>query len=363
MKQTTFAGTNLFSNRKTEAVTFRGKLTLPIHRWYRLTPSFSPQLVEDIADHFDLSEDDHVLDPFSGVGTVPLCLKYRRIPTSSIELNPYLHFVSAVKTTTYTNVKGIERGFDSFLRRFKNALTHVPLEGELSKYLLRNQEFLPPIKSPDRWWSPGNLAQLTCLRKLILNHQANCLDLLQLGVLSIVVPVSNAKYNHVSLTFANQPLETVNLFDVLQLKFRQMAEDLRSVEDLPHAPVTIYKGNSKAAAAVLPKPSRYSAVITSPPYPNRFSYARETRPHLFFLNFIRDAQSVGEMEKESIAGTWGRATSSLNSGITPYSKFLASLLAPYTRRIEKECALASNYVTTQVAFKSRDVRQRGMNPS
>jgi hypothetical protein len=61
-----FEDSPMFTNRHTDAVTFRGKMTLPIHRWYRLTPSFSPQLAHDIADHFGLGADDLVLDPFSG---------------------------------------------------------------------------------------------------------------------------------------------------------------------------------------------------------------------------------------------------------------------------------------------------------
>ena len=80
-------------NNSTGGFTFQGKLGLPIHRWYRLTPSFSPQLALDIADYFQLGPGDRVLDPFSGVGTVPLCMKYRGIPACSIELNPYLYFV------------------------------------------------------------------------------------------------------------------------------------------------------------------------------------------------------------------------------------------------------------------------------
>src|SRR5580698_5240577 len=79
-----------FTNRTTKSVTFQGKLGLPIHRWYRLTPSFSPRLAHDIADHFKLTKSDFVLDPFSGVGTVPLCMKYRGIPACSVEINPYL---------------------------------------------------------------------------------------------------------------------------------------------------------------------------------------------------------------------------------------------------------------------------------
>ena len=96
-----------FTDRKTDAVTFRGKLGLPIHRWYRLTPSFSPRLADDLADHFGLAVGDSVLDPFSGLGTVPLCMKYRGVPACSIEINPYLDFVGTVKTRTYHDVATI----------------------------------------------------------------------------------------------------------------------------------------------------------------------------------------------------------------------------------------------------------------
>ena len=58
-----------FTDRNTKEVTFQGKLSLPIHRWYRPLPAFPPHLANDIADHFGLTADDVVLDPFSGVGT------------------------------------------------------------------------------------------------------------------------------------------------------------------------------------------------------------------------------------------------------------------------------------------------------
>src|SRR5271170_1459971 len=101
-------GERTFTNRSVNAVTFKGKMSLPIHRWYRLTPSFSPELANDIADHFELTSQDLCLDPFSGVGTVPLCMKYRGIPACSIEINPYLKFVGTVKTRTYRNPGAIK---------------------------------------------------------------------------------------------------------------------------------------------------------------------------------------------------------------------------------------------------------------
>src|SRR5262249_49320643 len=208
-----FQSAPTFTNRRVDAVTFRGKMALPIHRWYRLTPSFSPQLAHDIADHFALGPDELVLDPFSGVGTVPLCMKYRGIPACSVEINPYLHFVGTVKTRTYSDLAGIEAIFTEFLKLFRSALKEVPFQADPDGYLREQANFIPQISHPDRWWSKGNLAQLVCLRRLLIERAERSVlhDLLRMAALSILVPVSNAKHNHVSLTFAEKPLSTVDV--------------------------------------------------------------------------------------------------------------------------------------------------------
>jgi hypothetical protein len=336
-----------FTNRPVKAVTFRGKLDLPIHRWYRLTPSFSPRLADDIADAFGLGPDDLVLDPFSGVGTVPLCMKYRGIPACSIEWNPYLHFVGAVKTRTYRDLDRIESCMATFLERYRSALREIPPgESGAIRYLREHAGDVPRISRPGRWWSPGNLAQLVCLRGLLrdVSAEPHHLDLLKMGALAILVPVSNARHDHVSLTFAAEPAPTLDVGSVLARKYREMTEDLRAVSGRSCAEVAAHRGNSKAASAVLPAGRAPTAVITSPPYPNRFSYARETRPHLFFFDFVADARAVGQLEADAIGGTWGRATSVLAAGVEPANPFVADLLAPYTRGIDAQGRLMAHYV-------------------
>jgi hypothetical protein len=346
MQPTLFEDGPSFTNRSTKSVTFQGKLDLPIHRWYRLTPSFSPQLAHDIADHFGLSAADFVLDPFSGVGTVPLCMKYRGVPACSVELNPYLHFVGTVKTRTYTDVPAIESSFAKFITAFRGVLKEVPYESRPTDYLRQHASDIPRINFPERWWSRGNLAQLVCLRKLIADFRTEPrhLDLLKMAVLAILVQVSNAKHNHVSLTFADKPLPTVDVAGILAQQLQNVATDLRAVAGLPAPELTIYQGNSKELAKVLTSCPKVSAVITSPPYPNRFSYARETRPHLFFFDFIKSARAVGELETDAIGGTWGKATSVLAKGVSPKNKLVARLLAPYLQKIHANGDLMAHYV-------------------
>ncbi len=336
-----------FTERSVREVTFQGKMGLPIHRWYRLTPSFSPKLAWDIADYFKLSQRDLVLDPFSGVGTVSLCMKYRGIPSCSIEINPYLCFVSSVKTRTYRKIADIESCLTAFAEVFARRHSKLPRPHDAQAWLNENRDFIPPIHNAERWWSPGNLMQLVCLRRLALEFEADPehRDLIRMGILGILVPVSNAKHNHVSLTFADKPLPTVDLRGILAKKLSQIVDDLQAVQNLPRAEATIHFGNSKHVASILPRRPKVSAVITSPPYPNRFSYARETRPHLFFFDFIADARAVGELETDAIGGTWGKATSVLAKRIEPGNSLIAQLISPYTDAINGSGELMANYVT------------------
>ena len=168
-------------------------------------------------------------------------------------------------------------------------LAKLPDERNAQAWLAENSAFVPALHHIHRWWNGGNLMQLVLLRKLLLSDTAEpvCHDLLKMGLLAILIPVSNAKHNHVSLTFADKPLETVNVGAVLRQKYVEMLDDLRAVSNLPTANAVVYRGNGKNLTSALPKNPQVSAIITSPPYPNRFSYARETRPHLFFFGFVR----------------------------------------------------------------------------
>jgi hypothetical protein len=165
-----------------------------------------------------------------------------------------------------------------------------------------------------------------------------------MAVLGILVQVSNARHNHVSLTFAKTPLPTVQVADVLEKQTQNIVEDIRAVSGVPASEVCIYQGNSKELSKVLPSSPKVTAVITSPPYPNRFSYARETRPHLFFFDFIKSARAVGQLETDAIGGTWGKATSVLAHGVAPKNKFVKNLLEPYLHGIHSNGHLMANYV-------------------
>jgi tRNA/tmRNA/rRNA uracil-C5-methylase (TrmA/RlmC/RlmD family) len=74
-------------------ITFKAGQTESIHKWYRLTPSYSPNLVRFLIKEFDINKNHFVVDPFSGRGTTAIeCQKYG-IKALGIEINPLLQEV------------------------------------------------------------------------------------------------------------------------------------------------------------------------------------------------------------------------------------------------------------------------------
>jgi len=168
-------------------------------------------------------------------------------------------------------------------------------------------------------------------------------NLLKLAVASILIEVSNARHNHPSLSFAKVPENDAPVFERFREQVEMMTTDLQSLTQT-RSKTLILQGNSKQLEEVLPANSVFDAVITSPPYPNRYSYARETRPHMFFLGFVKDGREVGELETEAIGGTWGKATSVLSRHFDYRSTAVEEALRGIPERIGQHSHLMQNYV-------------------
>ncbi len=333
-----------FRGRSVKSVTFKGGFDYPIHRWFRLTPSFSPELVMDILAHWDLPDGVSVLDPFCGVGTTPLVCQERGLPSYAVELNPLLHFVARVKTTPYSEpdeLPEFARGVLSLAREHLDPM--LPMDAET--FLTTYHRAIPRIRNVTKWWSLPVLKKIVALRLALTTSSlpARVADLLNLAAVSILIEVSNARHHHPSLSFAKVPRKDAPVFE----RFEEQTAVIR--DDLSHFPhprpeANVLLGNSKDLAKVLPQGYRCSAVITSPPYPNRYSYARETRPQMFYLGLVNSGREVGQLEIEAIGGTWGKATSILKQDVHYRSATVARALRGIPERIGQHNPLMRNYV-------------------
>jgi len=334
----------VFRGRSVKSVTFKGSFDYPIHRWFRLTPSYSPELVTDVLAHWNLPDGANVLDPFCGVGTTPLVCQEKGLPGCAVELNPLLHFVAKVKTTPYSNPNDLPTAAQEVLSLAREHLESMQAM-DTETFRVEYHAAIPTIRNATKWWSPPVLKKIVALRLALatLPLPFDTADLLNLAVISILIEVSNARHNHPSLSFAKTPREDAPVFERFQEQVAMMKRDLL---DFPRSrPETaILCGNSKHLEKVLPTGYLCDAVITSPPYPNRYSYARETRPQMFYLGLVKSGKEVGQLEVEAIGGTWGKATSILEHDIGYRSPVVKGALQRIPESIGRHSHLMQNYV-------------------
>jgi len=280
--------------------TFKYNQNLGRHGWLRLTPAYSVKLVEKLLT--SVEPDAIILDPFSGTGTTGLVAAEQGKQTILFDINPFLVWLGNAKCRNYSNVE-----LKDIRKRIKPAL-------EEYKTLIDHNNWIPPIFNIERWWSRHTLKLLTALRTALVNYfgepESNHYSLVWIAFSRLIIETSSASFNHVSMSFQ----ETVPQFQIeyieelfltiLQYILKTAATHISGV-------VTIIETDSRTLTGF--NNIKVDQVITSPPYPNRMSYIRELRPYMYWTKFINEAKEAGEIDWLAIGGTWGIATSRLNS--------------------------------------------------
>lgn len=284
--------------RLREYLTFKGNRSRGRHGWLRLTPAYSLHLVQDLVA--GLSEDDLVLDPFCGTGTTALTCAQHKIACDTVDVNPFLIWLTSVKCAAYSEAE---------VRRAEMFAEQIA-----SRELNGSRAWVPPIQDIHKWWSEPTLHVLSWLFARISEESSTrTRDLLRIAFCRTAIETAAVSFGHQSMSFRDvdsQPtLFTEPASDHVLGRFgRAVADVVRSATETPAGTVRAVLGDSRDLAQILPA-DRYTAVITSPPYPNRMSYIRELRPYMYWLGYLSDGRQAGELDWKAIGGTWGCATS------------------------------------------------------
>lgn len=302
------------------------------HGWLRLTPAYSPKIVEEILAREPRVE--RILDPFCGTGTTALSAIERGCDAVTTDINPFLVWFTMAKTRHYSPEEVEE--------------TLASLEDVLA--LVESAECRaepPPIHQIERWWGPSNvdfLCRLRCAIDLASEEGASN-DLLKVAFCRTLIKLSNAAFNHQSMSFkSSDPMLDLNI-DCAAI-FRADCEQVcqgatANSKGVSH--VYMYDARELSQAFL----GTFDMVITSPPYANRMSYIRELRPYMYWLGYLVEAREAGEMDWKAIGGTWGIATSRLNDWQSRYRfthPHLSDVSSAMRARTNKNGELLASYV-------------------
>ena len=270
------------------------------HGWLRLTPAYSVKIVDELIDnHDDLRR---VLDPFCGTATTVLSAAYRGHEGVTTDINPFLVWLGQVKTAWYSKavIASTARTCDRVLDAMK-------------RHAVRPAD-PPPIHNIERWWRP-EILDFLCLLKAGIEAESGDdsaeRDLLLVAFCRTLIELSNAAFNHQSMSFKDDgqlhiPLD-IDLSDVFREDTRFV---LGGAGENPRRSATVVFGDARRLPDAVDGP--FDLVITSPPYANRMSYIRELRPYMYWLGFLDSGRAAGELDWSAIGGTWGVATSRLS---------------------------------------------------
>lgn len=331
------------TQRQNSHLTHKANAGAGRHGWLRLTPAYSVRLVREKTGH--LPADAVVTDPFSGTGTTPLAAAEHGRAGQALDVNPFLVWLGNAKATNYAA---------SLLQEVREEIPR--LAARAAKWADdASGLWAPRLHNIDRWWSPGSLAGLKCLRHVL---DETCLppaglDLLSIAFCRAAIAASNAAFNHQSMSFkAAAPQPAPGAADDCALVIRRFIteadEILRSAEVSLPGSGTVIRGDARDLQASGLRPC--DLLLTSPPYVNRMSYIRELRPYMYWLRFLDNAGDAGELDWTAIGGTWGIATSRLGDWtpygtVTPIERELRDVRALIARDGGKNGPLLGTYVT------------------
>ncbi|WP_204104702.1 MULTISPECIES: DNA methyltransferase [Spirulina sp. CCY15215] len=326
-------------------ITFTGGQQESIHRWYRLTPSFSPSLVRHFIQYFNIDTTSLILDPFSGRGTTAIECQKHHIPCIGFEINPLLQRVGEYSLTWMQSDISL---FSDYLKILKDKIQEFrdrSLE-EILKYFSTN---LPNIHNVFRWWKPEVLKDLIVAKQLSqLPEFKNIQTYLWLAINSASLDCANIHRNHPTITFDDNHDRKIDVYKYLHLRISEIETDLQSLSSSHLNANNLNKIELQDSCLSISKQNQYyqkiTHLITSPPYPNRYSYVHQTRPQLHFMEVIKERQEATEIDLKTIGGTWGRATSNLNKHLIIPNRDILEIL-DYFPTLRERSLLMCNYAT------------------
>lgn len=324
-------------------VTFKAGQIEPIHRWYRLTPSYSPGLVEFLIKEFQITEDHFVVDPFSGRGTTSIECQKHGISTLGIEINPLLKEVgnkSLEWDIVYINL------FDQYLKEISQYIKNFHNKSIEDTVKIFNTR-IPIIYNVFRWWKRDILKNLIICREIAFQQKySNIYNYLWIAINKACLDCANIHRNHPTITFDDNHNRTIDVFLEVKENLEHIHNDLSclSSKEISFTKLgSIILGDSiNNLEKQINK--RVNFIITSPPYPNRYSYVHQTRPQLHFMEILDNISQATEIDLQAVGGTWGRATSILKKDLIEVPHEIKPYLC-YYEKLKHTNILMCNYAT------------------
>ncbi|MBI2886981.1 MAG: hypothetical protein HYY02_07210 [Chloroflexi bacterium] len=244
-------------------VTYVPNKNEPIYGWFKYKEAFSRKLATDLLlQQWQMPQGAIVFDPFAGCGTTLLACKQLGYKGLGLDIMPLAVFIARTKLNDYPDVELIEQEATSLLN-----MEFVPVE-----------KSWPNVRIINLALDPGTQDEILFLREEILKvENRGARDFLMLALLASIEEASYTAKDGQFLRLVTRHPRRIR--DVLGSRMSRMLHDLRLLsvggDYRESGRGSIYLGDARELPDELRKyEGSVSAVITSPPYLNRYDYSR-----------------------------------------------------------------------------------------
>lgn len=261
-------------------VSYIGNKQVPLLRLYRFKEAFSLTLALELVQRFRLTPDDLLLDPFCGMGTTLFAGMIRGVPSIGIDRLPVAAFIAQTIPKFFQLRQGSLLETFHALKAKVQTLEPAPVADDVPIMKIAfEHETLMALR---RW--------KTALQLL----ESPLREVFQFLLMSILEPCSFMSNDGQFLRWKRnkQPLPPEV---ALERKVIEAEQDLLCVRQLFGEPKQdaipqVFLGDARELGKGFLK-RLPSAVITSPPYPNRYDYTRSYSLELCFF-FVRNFEEL-----------------------------------------------------------------------
>jgi len=294
-----------------QLVSFQANRTETLHSWFKYREGFSADLVEILINRFGLAPADTVLDPFAGSGTTLLVAEMLGINGVGVELLPHCHLAWEAKSRAFAYNLDELRAIRSLVQE-----TAPPTASARFPHLTITEGAFPEQIEQDL------MAYTHWLETLDVSRDARLLC--QLILTSILEQISytrkDGQYlrwdaraqkiierNQQRVAAGKRPVQGIHKGELPTVKdafvgaLSKIILDVMALQKEPPPPSCqeLVAGNT---LRVLPemKADQFAAVITSPPYANRYDY---TRTYALELAYLGVGEEIFDLRQRQLSCT------------------------------------------------------------
>lgn len=286
-------------------VSFQANKTRPVYRWYKYKEAFSASLVEHLFHKYGISK-GAILDPFAGSGTALFAASAMGLNADGIELLPIGQQIIATKKLLESEFT--PEDFDA-LQRWSALRVWEQSETKVS---------LPELRI-----TKGAYSEMT--KEAIEKYLAACQQensrvqaVLRFALLCVLESISFTRKDgqYLRWDYRSGRGQGKKIFDkgeippfeqAISQKINEIVADLAPAEQVSLFPIEksqgqirLYNGTCLEILPQLPD-AAYDAIVTSPPYCNRYDYTRTYALELALLG--ADEQELVRLRQEMISCT------------------------------------------------------------